>query len=425
MAVEGDLSQALCRDCFTHQGPAKRCSACASPRLIAHPELLSLSMAHLDCDAFYAAIEKRDNPELAAKPVIVGGGRRGVVSAACYVARTYGIHSAMPMFEAHRRCPDAVVLRPDMTRYKVVSREIRAMLDSLTPLVEPLSLDEAFLDLAGTERLHGAPPAEMLARLAGEIESRLRITVSIGLSYNKFLAKLASDLDKPRGFAVLGEGDARGFLADQAVALLWGVGRAMQARLARDGITRIAQLQTMEETELMRRYGQEGRRLYRLARGLDDRRVTPNAPAKSQSAETTFDSDITGRERLESLLWPLCERVSAALKRKDVAAWTVSLKLKTAHHKLLTRQQRLASPTQLAGVLFEVGRELLARETGASRAYRLIGIGGAELVGAAAADEPDLLDPTRARRASAERAVDALRERFGERAVVKGRSFTQ
>ena len=197
----------FCRDCLADASPnSGRCGACRSPRLLRHPELDRLSIAHVDCDAFYATIEKRDDPALAAEPVIVGGGKRGVVAAACYVARTFGVRSAMPMFEALRLCPHATVIRPNMEKYVGVGREVRRMMLDLTPQVEPLSIDEAFLDLTGTERLHGMNPAKALARFARDVESKVGITVSIGLSGNKFLAKIASDLDKPRGFAVLGCG---------------------------------------------------------------------------------------------------------------------------------------------------------------------------------------------------------------------------
>jgi len=193
----------LCRDCTALHDDAnlRRCPACKSPRLVRHDEIASLSMAHIDCDAFYAAIEKRDNPAIADKPVIVGGGKRGVVSTACYVARTFGVKSAMPMFKALAACPNAVVVRPDMQKYALVGRQVRQLMLETTPLVEPLSLDEAFLDLTGTDRLHRCSPAQTLARLAKRIEDELAITVSVGLSFNKFLAKVASELDKPRGFS--------------------------------------------------------------------------------------------------------------------------------------------------------------------------------------------------------------------------------
>ncbi|MCO4809922.1 MAG: DNA polymerase IV, partial [Planktomarina temperata] len=196
---------AFCRDCLTtFETAPRRCTACGRPRIAAHPELFSLSIAHMDCDAFYASVEKRDNPELASKPVIIGGGRRGVVSTACYVARVRGVKSAMPMFQALKLCPEAVVVRPRMEEYVKASAAIRKMMQELTPAIEPLSLDEAFLDMTGTTALHGAPPAVMLARLVKRMREELGLTGSIGLSHNKFLAKVASDLDKPRGFSVIG-----------------------------------------------------------------------------------------------------------------------------------------------------------------------------------------------------------------------------
>ena len=259
----------FCRDCLADTDDrAIRCSACRSPRLVRHPEAASLSIAHVDCDAFYATIEKRDDPTIADKPVIVGGGKRGVVAAACYVARTYGIRSAMPMFEARQRCPDAVVIKPNMAKYVQVGREVRKAMFDLTPLVEPLSIDEAFLDLTGTERLHGMCPAKVLARFAVKVECELGITVSIGLSANKFLAKVASDLDKPRGFAVLGQAEAPAFLAEKPVGFIYGVGAVSAAKLAADGFRTIADLQRADERDLMRRYGEEGARLWRLARGI-------------------------------------------------------------------------------------------------------------------------------------------------------------
>jgi len=279
----------LCRDCSAlAAAPAQRCEACGSPRLVAHRELAALSVAHVDCDAFYATVEKRGRPELADRPVIIGGGARGVVLACCYVARLYGVRSAMPMFKALAACPDAVVIRPNMAKYQEVGREVRAEMRRLTPLVEPLSIDEAFLDLSGTERLHDACPAQLLAGLAKRVETALGITVSIGLSDNKFLAKLASDLDKPRGFAVLSRSEATAFLANKPVSLLWGIGAAMQQRLARDGITLIGQLSELGQVELASRYGRIGARIARLARGEDDRTVVAHSPARSISAETTL-----------------------------------------------------------------------------------------------------------------------------------------
>lgn len=414
----------LCRDCLESgpSGPLPTCPACGGPRWLAHPELHSLSIAHIDCDAFYASVEKRDNPELRDKPVLVGGGRRGVVAAACYVARLYGVRSAMPMFKALRACPDAVVIRPDMAKYSAVGRQIREIMRGLTPQVEPLSIDEAFLDLSGTEELHGGSPAQTLAALALRIEKELKLTVSIGLSYNKFLAKVASDLDKPRGFAVIGRAEAMDFLAEQPVGLIWGVGKALRRHLARDGITQIGELRRFEELDLIARYGAMGRRLYRFSRGQDDRRVEPDAPTKSISNETTFEHDIAALDALEDKLWPLCERVAARLKRAGLAGRGVTLKLKTQDFKSLTRSRRLADPTQLADRLYRAAQPMLKAEAD-GRAFRLIGIGASDLSDGALADPPDLLDPDREQRARVERTIDKVRAQLGPDAISKGRNL--
>ena len=414
------MSASFCRDCLADAAPlAGRCIACGSPRIIRHDDLHKLAIAHVDCDAFYAAIEKRDDPTLAAEPVIVGGGKRGVVATACYVARTYGVRSAMPMFEALRLCPHAKVVRPNMEKYARTGRAVRQMMLALTPLVEPLSIDEAFLDLTGTARLHGMPPAKALARFANDVERELRITVSIGLSSNKFLAKVASDLDKPRGFKVLGAGEAPAFLAPKPVSFIYGVGKANAARFGRDGFHRIADLQRVSEVELTRRYGEEGRRLARLARGLDARAVSADRETKSVSSETTFERDRSDFRSLERILWSLAEDVSARLKAKQLAGSTVTLKLKTADFKIRTRARSVPTPTQLAGRIFAAARGLLERETDGTR-FRLLGVGLSALVDAAAADPADLVD---GRSAKAEHAMDRLRARFGDDAVVRGLAF--
>ncbi len=415
-----EAATALCRDCLAlYTEPTRRCPACGSRRVVNHPELGKLSIAHLDCDAFYASVEKRDRPELKDQPVIVGGGQRGVVSAACYVARLYGVRSAMPMFKALAACPHAVVIKPDMTKYSAVGREVRQLMLETTPLVEPLSIDEAFLDLTGTEALHGGPPARTLAALALKVERQQRVTVSIGLSYNKSLAKIASDLDKPRGFAVLGRTDAPGFLASQSVGLIWGVGKALQARLEGDGIRLIGDLLAFDEQSLLLRYGAMGKRLYRFARGEDDRRVDPSSPAKSISAETTFNRDLTGLEELKVELWSLSEKVARRLKRANLAGESVVLKLKTRDFRTITRHRRLADPTQLAALIFQAGMALLEREVD-GRAFRLIGIGTDDLVDGGKADPPDLVDPARDRAARVERAIDAVRGKLGNEAIGKG-----
>jgi len=407
----------FCRDCLDDlaaSGP--RCPTCGSPRIARHAELDTLTIAHVDCDAFYATIEKRDDPSLIDKPLIVGGGKRGVVAAACYVARTYGIRSAMPMFEALSRCPHASVIKPNMAKYAEVGRAVRRAMLDLTPQVEPLSIDEAFLDLTGTARLHGMSAAKVLARFANQVERELGITVSIGLSANKFLAKIASDMDKPRGFAVLGQAEAPAFLAPRPVGFIYGIGAVSAAKLAADGYRLIADLQRADEIELMRRYGEEGARLWRLARGIDNRKVDPARETKSISAETTFETDIGEFRPLEQTLWTLTEKVSARLKANALAGSTVTLKLKGADFKIRTRAQGLSAPTQLAGRIFAAGRELLRREIGTTR-YRLIGIGVSNLEDVVGDDFADLIDR---RGAQAEHAVDRLRAKFGRAAVVKG-----
>ena len=410
----------FCRDCRRDvPEAAARCAGCGSPRLIRHGELDVLAVAHVDCDAFYANIEKRDNPALADQPVIVGGRQRGVVLTACYVARTYGVRSAMPMFEARRLCPHAAVVPPDMEKYARVGREVRALMRDLTPLVEPVSIDEAFMDLAGTARLHGMSPARALAAFAERVEQKLGITISIGLSCNKFLAKIASDLDKPRGFAVLGRAEAATFLAPRPVTQIFGVGKAAEKRLASDGLRTVGDLAQLGEMALTRRYGAEGARLWRLARGLDDRPVKAERETKSVSAETTFDCDLKNFRPLELRLWQLAERVSARLKAQDLAGRTVTLKLKTADFRIRTRAQSLAGPTQLAGIIFGAGRDLLAPEIDGT-SFRLIGIGMSALCNSDGADLADLLDH---RAAKAEGAIDRLRKKFGDEAVIRGRAL--
>ncbi|QWW69125.1 DNA polymerase IV [Rhizobium sp. WYJ-E13] len=423
MTPAPDKTPGFCRDCLAGQmGKARRCHACGSPRLVRHKELYDLTLAHIDCDAFYAAVEKRDNPELSDKPVIIGGGKRGVVSTACYIARIHGVRSAMPMFKALEACPQAIVIRPDMEKYVKVGRQVRALMQELTPLVQPLSIDEAFLELGGTERLHHDPPARTLAKFARRIEKEIGITVSVGLSYCKFLAKVASDLQKPRGFSVIGREEAVEFLAPRPVTTIWGVGKAFAATLEADGIRTIGQLQGMEENDLMRRYGSIGQRLSRLSRGIDDREVHINDAAKSVSAETTFFDDIARYDDLVPILRNLSEKVSWRLKKNGIAGHTVVLKMKTADFKSRTRNRRLEDPTQLADKIFRTGIELLEKEADGTK-FRLIGIGVTDLGDAGRADPPDLIDQQSGRRAAAEAAMDKLRDKFGKGTVETGYTF--
>jgi DNA polymerase-4 len=413
---------ALCRDCdHVADAPFPRCPACGSRRVAAHPELLALSVAHVDCDAFYASVEKRDRPDLLTRPVIVGGGRRGVVAAACYIARTRGVRSAMPMFKALAACPDAVVIKPDMAKYVAVAREVRALMEALTPLVQPLSIDEAVLDLAGTEALHRAPPAVTLARFARAVERELRITVSIGLARNRLLAKLAAERDKPRGFAVIGA-EAAEWLADQPVTLLPGIGPALAKKLNGAGFTRLGQLAALDVREAARRFGEDGPGLAARARGEDARRVSPDRETRSVSAETTFDADLRTLPDLEAPLWRLCEKLARRLREKDLAAGGVVLKLKTAGFETRTRHARLPGATRLPETLFRAAQPLLAKEA-TGTAFRLIGIGAQPLVAGAEADLPDLADPDAPRRAARWQAVEKLRARFGSEAVVSGRGL--
>jgi DNA polymerase-4 len=323
------------------------------------------------------------------------------------------------MFKALKLCPEAVVIGPHMSKYATVGREVRAKMLAMTPAVQPLSIDEAFLDLAGTERLHGRSAAVTLANLARSIETDIGITVSIGLSYNKFLAKLASDLEKPRGFSVIGRAEALTVLATKSVSFIWGVGKAMQAELARDGVTGIAQLQTREKSDLMRRYGVMGARLYHLSRGEDDRHVSADDDTKSVSAETTFNEDIADYATLERILWRLSEKVSRRAKQASLAGHTVVLKLKTSEFKTRTRNVSLHDPTCLADRIFSAAQALLKREA-TGTVFRLIGVGISGLVHQDANAVIDSLDGRATARARAERAVDTLRHKFGNSAVERG-----
>jgi DNA polymerase-4 len=413
---------ALCRDCAAVLPSGPAACLCGSRRLLRHPELLALSVAHVDCDAFYASVEKRDRPELVPLPVVVGGGRRGVVSSACYIARAAGVRSAMPMFKALRLCPDAVVIRPDMAKYAAAARRVRALMERLTPLVQPLSIDEAVLDLSGTAALHRAPPAAVLARFALEVERDVGVTASVGLAPNRLLAKIAAERDKPRGFAVIGAAEAASLLAPEPVTLLPGVGPAVARRLAAAGFTRLGQLAALEPLEAARRFGEDGPALAARARGEDRRPVVPERDTRSISAETTFDADLSGVEALERPLWRMCEKLSRRLGEKGFAAGGVVLKLKTAGFSLRTRHARLPAPTALPDTLFAAARPLLLREADGT-AFRLIGIGAQPLLPAALADRGDLADPEAPRRAARWQAMEALRARFGEGAVVRGRGL--
>jgi DNA polymerase-4 len=421
MDQAGDVG--LCRDCLHAGFQSRDCPECGSPRTLHHSELHRLSIAHVDCDAFYASVEKRDDPSLADKPLIIGGGRRGVVSTCCYVARMNGVRSAMPMFKALKACPDAVVLKPDMKKYVAVSKDIKALMKNLTPLVEPLSIDEAFLDLGGTERVHHASPAASLAGLARRIEAEIGVTISVGLSYNKFLAKLSSDLDKPRGFAIVGQAEAVDFLSPRSVSDIYGVGKAFEAKLTAEGIRTFADLRQYDEATLMKRFGAIAKRLRAFADGRDTRSVNPDGERKSVSSETTFNDDLSDFGDLSRRLWRLSEDVSATLKSKQIAGRTVTLKLRTSDFRIRTRSVTLEDLTQLSGVIHGAAEPMLAKEADGKTRFRLIGVGVSSLDGAEDADPPDLLNQGRQRRRKIEATLDEIRAKFGKKAIGEGRGM--
>ncbi len=419
----------LCRNCLTDWPETfgkqqNRCPKCRSPKIINHKELEDLNIAHMDCDAFYASVEKRDNPELSDKPVIVAyDGERSVVSTCCYMARMYGVRSAMPLFKAKKLCPEGIIIKPRMEVYSEVSKQIHSYFKMLTPLIEPLSLDEAFLDLNGTQKLHHRTAAKSMAWLAKEIKDNIGITVSIGLSYNKSLAKLASDLDKPFGFSVIGREEAISFLAPRAVGDIWGVGKALNKKLISDGITTIGQLQHREENDLIARYGQMGSRLYNFSRGRDARPVKAHSKAKSVSNETTFSKDVTDFDILKDRLWPLCEKVAMRLKASNKAGKTITLKLKTSNFKTVTRSHSLDKPTQLAETIYQDALSQLEKVVDGNLKFRLIGVGISGFGKIEDADIPDLLDAETGKIKSVENAIDAVRAKFGSSSIGKGRGM--
>jgi DNA polymerase-4 len=412
----------LCRACALETA-TPRCSHCGEEQPLEHGELAQLSIAHLDCDAFYASIEKRDDPSLQPHPVIVGGGKRGVVSTCCYVARAYGVRSAMPMFKALKLCPQAKVVRGDMRKYVDEGRIIRRMMEDLTPQVQPLSIDEAFMDLTGTEALHGGAPAQSLIKLQNKIWEERRLTVSIGLSFNKFLAKTASDLDKPRGFSVIGRGEALSFLESRSVGTLPGVGPAGATALERNGLKKIGDIRAAGPQRMRALYGDWGAHLFALSMADDPRKVDPHGERKSISAETTFFEDVSELERLEDILWPLCEKVAARCRASETAGLTLTLKLKDARFRIITRRRQLAEPTLLASRIFANARELLAAEADSRTKYRLIGVGLSDFSDAAIADKGDMLDTTTPKRAAVEGAVAKARGKFGKDAVQTARAL--
>ena len=329
----------------------------------------------------------------------------------------------MPMFQALKACPHATVVRPDMAKYASVGRAVRVLMGAMTPLIQPVSIDEAFLDLSGTTEVHGGIPALTLARFARKVEDELGITVSVGLSDCKFLAKLASDLDKPRGFAVIGRAEAAAFLRPRPVGAIWGVGAVSQKRLAALGFETIGDIQDCDEATFLRRLGSEGSNLWRLAFGLDTRVVSPSRDTKSISAETTFGTDLSRAEDLQPILYRLCEKVALRLTQAEFSTGGIVLKLKTDRFRTITRSRSGLPPTQLAARLFDASRALLGPELDGTR-YRLIGVGTSDLRPASEADHGDLVDTTLKRQKAAAQAIDAVRGRFGSAALIRGITLT-
>ena len=414
----------LCRDCGAADSdskPAGICAACGGARRVSHAELAELSIAHVDCDAFYAAVEKRDRPELRDCPVIVGGGRRGVVATACYLARRSGVHSAMPMFEARQRCPDAVVVPPDMRRYQEVSGRVFERMHALTPKVESVSIDEAYLDLSGTTGLFGRFPAESLARFAGEVEREIGITISVGLSTNKLLAKIASEQNKPCGFTVIGRQEAAALLGPMPVRVLPGVGPVLEKKLLAGGICKVGDLVQLSPGQLSRRFGGIGLRLAEYARGEDSRPIRGARPAKSISSEVTLERDLSDPAGLQKVLARVAETLAGRLALRGLAGENVTLKLKTADFRLLTRSCSVGRPVCSAGELLRTARPLLEREAD-GRAFRLVGIGVHKLRAMGKEEElPSLFGPPGG--VENPRLRDALREireRYGADALREG-----
>lgn len=426
MNTQENIHTGLCRDCGADVAVSMlSCPDCRSYRLLHHPELKNLSIAHVDCDAFFASVEKRDNPDLADKPVIIGGGSRGVVAAACYNARVYGVRSAMPMFKALKLCPHLVVIRPSHNKYSLEGQRVKNIMLEYTPLVQPLSIDEAFLDLTGTERLHNGSPALTLIKMQKRIFEDVGVTVSVGLSYNKFLAKTASDLDKPNGFAILGRAEAQDFLKDKPVEFIFGVGPAFVRTLKKSSILTIADVRKRSDSQMMKAFGESGLRLARLARAEDHRPVKVESTRKSISTEITFNTDISDETELTDRLWQVCEKTADRCKAKDMAGYVVTLKLKTHYFKTITRRRTLNEPVQLADIIFHTCLPLLQSEiTGKKHGqkFRLIGAGISSLC-PPAGDAGDLLDPKARKRRTAERASDKARAKFGDGAVMTGRTL--
>jgi DNA polymerase IV len=372
-----------------------------------------LSIAHIDCDAFYASIHKRDDKSLLNQPIIIGGGKRGVVSTACYIARSFGVRSAMPMFQASKLCPQAIIIKPNMALYSQVGKQVKNLMYEFTPIVHSVSIDEAYLDLSGTQRLHNALPCQSLAKLAIRIEKEIGISVSIGLSENRFLAKTASDMDKPRGFYALAKSDVKEVLWPKKIGFLHGIGPATVKKLEKYGLYTIEQLAKCDERQLFKEIGPNINRLKHLANGDDDRGFETETKRKSISTETTFFDDISDTDQLIEILKSLAKRIGYEARQKKVAGRTINLKLKTTKFQSITRQISLNEPTQTAKIMFEAIKPLLLNEINRAP-FRLIGIGLSELEDEANADKGDLINQDAPKNLRLEKAIDTIINKYGK-----------
>lgn len=374
---------------------------------------------HVDMDAFYASVEERENPALVGKPVIVGGSAesRGVVAAANYEARKYGVHSAMASTRAKRLCPQAIVIRPRMDLYAEVSDQVRAIFERFTPLIEPLSLDEAFLDATPSESLFGSS-AEIGRQIKRLIREELRLVASVGVAPNKFLAKIASDLRKPDGFVQVDAERIQEFLDPLPVGRIWGVGKVTGKVFEKLAISTIGELRQLSADTLQQLFGASGEHYWRLARGLDERRVVPDRESKSVSHETTFAEDISDGEILHAWLVELAEQVARRLRRHDIQGRTVELKIRFADFKTITRSVTLPQPTNVTQELLAAGAELLATRLPKDHLpVRLLGFGVSGLDRPRAVQQQLFADPLRERHQQLDRVTDQIAEKFGRKAI--------
>ena len=385
---------------------------------------MTRSILHVDMDAFFASVEQRDHPELRGKPVIVGAGpnERGVVCAASYEARKFGVHSAMPSRRAHQLCPHGIFIQPHMEQYRETSRQIMSILESFTPEVEPISIDEAFLDVTGALQRFG-DAVSIAARIKFEIKTRTDLIASVGVAPNKFLAKLASDLEKPDGLSVIREADKIQILAPLAVSKIWGVGKVTECRLLELGIKTIGDLQTFPIEQLHRHFGNMAAHLHALSRGEDEREVETDGTIKSISSEHTFDVDTADLAQIMRSLLEQCEEVGTRLRQENLAARTIQMKLRYSDFTTLTRRRTLPNPTQDEMLVYEISRQLLAAEKIGGKRIRLIGVGGANLVSPMV--QSDLFNRADEKRARLVKAVDELRSKLGSGAIKRGASLEQ